>query len=163
MTSKFAVFLFVVLSACATPYQENGFQGGVRAAALGGDNYRVEANLNGYSSAGMAQDYLLLKAAETALQNGAVGFVIQSAQDTTKSSTYVTPGRSYTTASAYGVGNSVYGESTTTYSASQIESIEKPGGMLFITLVRDPVPPGLSFIKASEIVAAIGPRVKRGG
>ncbi|MFT3723037.1 MAG: hypothetical protein QM773_05560 [Hyphomonadaceae bacterium] len=163
MASRFAVLLFVVLSACATPYQENGFQGGVRAAPLGGDNYRVEANLNGYSSASMAQDYLLLKAAETALQNGAVGFVIQGAQDTTKSSTYVTPGQSYTTASAYGTGNSVYGQSTTTYSAPQIQHVEKPGGMLLITLVRDPVPSGLSFFNASEIVAAIGPRVKRGG
>ena len=160
-----AAFGLAILSlvACATPYQQGGFTGGVRAAALGGDHYRIEATLNAYSSASMVQDYLLLRAAETAQEQGAVGFVIQGAQDASRSGTIVVPGQSTTNAYAYGTGNYAYGQASTTYTPAQAYNFVSPGGILLITLVRDPVQPGLQYFNAAEIVAAISPRVRRPG
>jgi hypothetical protein len=140
------------LAACATPYQEIGRSGGVRAVALGGDTYRIEAHLNAYSSQSTVQDYLILRAAETAQQQGAVGFIILGAQDTSQSGTVVIPGQSNTNAYAYGAGNSTNGQSTTTYSPSQACHLVWPGGMMLIQLVREPVPAGLQY-------TAIRPRV----
>lgn len=129
---------------------------------MGGDTYRVNARLNVFSNQNHVQDYLLLRAAETAQANGSVGFVILSERDTTESATVVTPGTSTTTASAYGAGNSAYGSVTTTYTPPIAQTFESaPGGMIMIRLVREPVPEGLVFINAAETIAAISPRVRR--
>lgn len=74
--------LAVSVGACSTPYRA-GTDGllcrgglgefmcsGVNASALGGDTYRIDASLNRYSSQSTLQDYLLLRAAELALENG---------------------------------------------------------------------------------------------
>jgi hypothetical protein len=153
--------LALTLAACATPYQTGGFAGGVSAAPLGQDTFRIQAQLNAFSNQSMVQDYLLLRAAETAQQHGAVGFVILGSQDTSQSGTFVTPGSSYTTGSAYRVGNSVYGSATTTYTPAQAYNFVKPGGLMMIRLVREPVPEGVQYFSAAELIAAIGPRVRR--
>lgn len=163
MRSAFVGVALSALVACATPYQEAGMTGGVRAAALGGDVYRIEAGLNGYSSQSMVQDYLLLRAAETALANGAVGFVVLDARDTSGTGTVVIPGQSTTNAYVYGSGNYAYGSATTTYNPAQVYNFVRPGGILMVRLVREPIPTGIQYFNASEIVAAIGPRVRRGG
>jgi hypothetical protein len=159
MRNALVAALVCSLAACATPYQESGLSGGVRAATLGGDSYRIEAHLNAYSSQSTVQDYLLLRAAETAQQQGAVGFIILGAQDTSQSGTVVLPGQSTTNAYAYGAGNYAYGQSTTTYSPSQAYHVVRPGGMMMIQLVRAPIPQSLQYFNAGEIVTAIGPRV----
>ncbi|MGD9979978.1 MAG: hypothetical protein AB7H66_15640 [Hyphomonadaceae bacterium] len=157
----FAAIAALVTVSCATPYQQSGFTGGVQALPIGRDTYRVEAALNAYSSQSMVQDYLLLRAAETAQSNGAVGFVIHGAQDTSTTGRVVVPGQATTNAYAYGAGNYAYGQATTTYTPAQAYNFIRPGGMMMITLVREPVPAGLQYFSASEIIAAIGPRVRR--
>jgi hypothetical protein len=162
MKNMLVATLLLSLAACATPYQQNNwFFGGVSAAPMGGDVYRIQAQLNAFSDQSRVQDYILLRAAETAREQGAVGFVVLDAQNTSESGTVVIPGSSQTTASAYKVGNSVYGSATTTYSPAQAHTIVRPGGLVMIRLVREPAPAGLQYFNAEELIAAIGPRVRR--
>ncbi len=156
-----AAALAFALAACATPYGEANVFGGVSAAPMGGDVYRIQAQLNAFSSPEMVQDYLLLRAAETAQANGAEGFVIVDSRDATRTSTIVTPGQSYTTANAYGYGNSAFGSATTTYQPPIANTVVAPGGILMIRLVRQPGEGDNAFLRASDIIAAIGPRVRR--
>ncbi|HCK83099.1 MAG TPA: hypothetical protein DHW63_00815 [Hyphomonadaceae bacterium] len=151
----------VLLVACATPYHERGWANlGVDAAPMGGDLYRVQARLNIFSDQARVQDFLMLRAAETAQANGAIGFVILGTQDTTEHSTLIIPGTATTTGSAYGAGNSVYGSATTTYMPAQVSDMSAPGGIMMIRLVRAPVPEGLHYLKAAEVIAAVGSRVR---
>ncbi len=68
--------LLLWLSGCQTPYQEMGFDGGVSAAPIGNDMYRISARGNGYTDSTVVQDYVLLKAAETAIQAGHSHFIV---------------------------------------------------------------------------------------
>jgi len=154
-------FALAALCACSTPYQSSGLSGGVSAAAMGNDVFRIQANLNGYSSQSMVQDYLLLRAAETALEQGAVGFVILDARDDSRAGQFVVPGSSTTTANVTAYGNTAYGTANTTYRPAQAYNFLRPGGILMIGLVRQP-PSDRQYFSAQEIVSAIGPRVRRG-
>jgi uncharacterized lipoprotein YajG len=60
----------LVLGACETPYQEMGFTGGVSAAQMSADSYRIVSRGNAYTSNTAVTDYTLLKAAETTRQAG---------------------------------------------------------------------------------------------
>jgi hypothetical protein len=152
--------LILALAACATPYQEkSGLLGGVSTSQIGRDTYRIEGRLNAFSSGGMLQDYLLLRAAETAASRGAQGFIILGSQDTSRSGTIAIPGQAITTGSAYAVGNTAYGQTTTTYTPLQAFNIVKPGGLLMIQIVYDRVPEGMRYFSASEIISVIGSRV----
>jgi hypothetical protein len=61
---------------CATPYQDMGFSGGVLAQQMTANTFRIVARGNGYTGTTTVQDYVMLKAAETAIQNGGTHFVI---------------------------------------------------------------------------------------
>jgi hypothetical protein len=153
--------LALALVGCATPYHERGWANlGVDAAPLGGDVYRVQARLNMFSDQSRLQDFLLMRSAETAKAQGAVGFVIVGSQDTTQHSTMIVPGSATTTGSAYGVGNAVYGSATTTYTPAQAYNVAVPAGIMTIRLVREPVPDGLQYINSAETIAAIEPRLR---
>lgn len=148
MRRTFAALLMLGVAACATGYNTRG----VVAAPLGGDVYRVEANLNQYSNSAMVQDYLLLRAAETALDAGAHGFTVVSNQDTTRQRTFVTGGRAQTQVNAFG-------HITTTYTPPNVTQREFPRGMMVISLVRGASRPE-GYFSAQEIERAIRPRVK---
>jgi hypothetical protein len=141
--------LFVLaLAACATGYNTRG----VVAVPLGTDLYRVEANLNQHSNQSMVQDYLLLRAAETALQAGAHGFTVVSNQDTTRQRTLMTGGGARTQVNAFGTA-------TTTYTPPNLTQQEFPRGMMVISLVRGANRPQ-GYFSAQELERAIRPRVK---
>lgn len=152
--------LLALVAACATPYVEGGLMGGVNAVPMGGDVYRVQAQLNAYSDQSMVQDYLLLKAADTAVAQGAVGFVIIDSQNTSRTATIVTPGTATTTANAQAFGNSAYGTATTTYTPAQAHTMIRPGGIMLISLVRE-APANGAYFNAAQIQQAIGARVRR--
>lgn len=69
------------LSACATPYQEMGYTGGVSATQLTGDTFQIVAKGNGYTSSSVIERYALRKAAEVTVANGYDLFLIASAAD----------------------------------------------------------------------------------
>jgi hypothetical protein len=159
----------IALSACATPYSGpgvgdtlmGGFAGGVKAEPLAPDYYRISAKLNAFSTPEMVQDYLLLRAADEATAQGAIGFVIEGTADASKAFSVTTPGTATTYGSAYSTGNYAYGSATTTYSPGQTSYGVKPGGIMMIRLVREPVPEGVRYIKAADIEATVGARIKR--
>lgn len=78
------ILLSIILAGCATPYQELGALGGVSAAQTGKDTFRISARTNGYTDPAAAQDFVLMKAAETAQQHGATHFSIIDESDVTR-------------------------------------------------------------------------------
>lgn len=80
------LLLAVALAGCATPYQEMGALGGVSAAQTGNDTFRISARTNGYTDPAAAQDFVLMKAAETAQQHGATHFAIIDETDVSRTS-----------------------------------------------------------------------------
>ncbi|MDA4847459.1 CC0125/CC1285 family lipoprotein [Hoeflea poritis] len=151
----FCLAIAIVLAGCQTPYQEAGFEGGVTAAPITNDTYRISARGNGYTASSTIQDYALLKAAETTLERGANYFVILSGSDATQQSVGYTPGSSNTTF----IGNTAY----TTYQPGYQYDIVKPGQDLIIQVVN--VPPGKApppgAFPAQEVFDNINPRVVR--
>lgn len=65
-----------MLAGCATPYQDMGMRGGVAAAPITDDLWRITARGNLHTGAETIQDHVLLKAAETTLAAGRSHFVI---------------------------------------------------------------------------------------
>ena len=78
------------LGACATPYQEMGFTGGVSATQLTSDTFQIVAKGNGYTSASAIERYALRKAAEVTVANGYDLFLIASAADRGRISGFMT-------------------------------------------------------------------------
>lgn len=145
----------VALAGCQTPYQEPGFDGGVSAAPITNDTYRISARGNQFTEGTTIQDYALLKAAETTLNRGDNYFLILSGSDATQRTTGYVAGTSNTTI----VGNTA----TTTYQPGYQYDIVKPGEDLIIQVVN--VPPGSSpppgAFPAQEVFDNINPRVVR--
>lgn len=141
----------LALAGCATAYGDRNWAGyGVEAAPMGGQMYRVTARLNDVSTEGQLQDYLMLKAAETAQANGAAGFEIVSTQAHTRTGGVSMPGTSNTTASGF-----------TTYSPGAFIPLVEPSGTLTIRLISEAQPDNPAYIDASTVIAAIAPRVQR--
>ena len=91
-----ALLAAVILSGCATKYQEMGFTGGVVAEPVMTDVYRIVARGNGYTSPDKVQDFALMKAAETTLAVGGTYFVVVNEIDRTKVDVGQTPGTAQT-------------------------------------------------------------------
>jgi hypothetical protein len=143
------------LSACTTTYGEMGIGGGVTAAAVTSDTYRISARGNGYTDATTIQDYSLLKAAETTLAAGRTHFAILSGADATSRSYGQTAG----TFNTNFYGNSAF----TTYNPGYTYDIVKPGEDLMIRVFTprqgQAIPP--NAFNAQEVYDNINPRVKR--
>jgi hypothetical protein len=70
------VLVLLLLTCCATPYQEMGLGGGVDAQKLGSNTYKIMAYGNALASPALMRDYAMRKAAETTRQAGNTHFVI---------------------------------------------------------------------------------------
>jgi hypothetical protein len=69
------------LAGCATPYQEMGLGGGVRAVRITGDIAQVTARGSTLTDADRIEQYVLRKAAETTLASGFDHFEVISSSD----------------------------------------------------------------------------------
>jgi hypothetical protein len=151
-----ALAVVALLAGCATRYQEMGLMGGVAAEQMSADVFRIKSRGNGYTDATTVQDYVLLKAAETAKSIGGTHFQVISAADATRQQVVSTPGT---------VNTSVYGNAAlTTYTPPSTSIMNKPGQDVYIRVLRLPPgnqPPAGAFA-ADDIVQFIGGRVKRG-
>lgn len=146
--------LALFLAGCATRYGDLGIAGGVQAEPIMPGVYRIIARGNGYTAASTVQDFMLLKAAETTLENGGTHFVIGGVSDQSQAFVYTTPG----TLQVSRVGNTAYGS----YTPGMSIPVYKPGSDTIITILkigRGQVPPPAAF-DAKLIVQTIGPRVK---
>jgi hypothetical protein len=76
------ILIPLLLTCCATPYQEySPLGGGVRAEKLSANTYKIESYGNGYATPALVHDYAMLKAAETTQQAGGTHFVIARDKD----------------------------------------------------------------------------------
>jgi len=149
-----AFLLLLLIQACSTTYGEMGATGGVSAAAITSDTYRISARGNGFTDSTTIQDYVLLKAAETTLENGHTHFTIVSSADATRTSIGQTAG--YMQTNVY--GNYAY----STYNPGSTYTVVKPGEDLIIRIFT--LRPGQSMagaFAAQEVYDSINPRVER--
>jgi len=71
MLKKVSIFILVgLLTACATPYQEDGFGGGVSNLQVGETIWEIDARGNAFTSESQVRDFVLLKASEIGRANG---------------------------------------------------------------------------------------------
>lgn len=130
-----------IVAACATPYQQMGFTGGVNDLQLNDTTYRITARGNGYTNPERVQDFVLLRASEIAMSRGYAGFIINGAADQSTVAQFTTPG--YATTNTYGTAMgggglaSLNTTSTTTYTPPVTHTFFKPGAAVIITLVQN--------------------------
>lgn len=150
MRASVVLFVGLVLAGCATRYQDMGPTGGVNAAPITNDLYRISARGNLYTDNGTIQDYVLLKAAETTVAAGRTHFAIVGKQDGS-------PSRGLYSRSALGAKDEHYG-----FGLIDKHRYE-PGEDLMVRLL----PTTLSAedkaeaIDARQIIANVGARVQR--
>ena len=153
---QIVVWLCLLLASCSTPYQEMGFRGGVSAERVTASTYRIVASGNSFTGYRDIQDYTLLKAAETTKATGGTHFLIVDAQDASRVSYDVSPGRATTVFN----GN----VASTIYSPSRTRADVKPGQDTYIRVLTIPAggtPPADAY-PADEIIAFVGSRVSKG-
>ena len=90
MLSKVLATLIIsllVLSGCATPYQDKGFTGGFEETRLDVDVYQIRFSGNGLTGEQRAFDFAFLRAAELTLEAGYSYFVVLDGKDWVDAST----------------------------------------------------------------------------
>lgn len=127
----------LVLSGCATNYKSTGLSGGFSETQLAENVWSVRFKGNGYTSREKSSEFCLLRCADVCLDNGYNYFVLVDQSETAKVSTHVQPSTSYTTGSAYTLGNTTYGNATThTYGGSSY-NMSKPRSNNTIMCFKD--------------------------
>jgi len=93
MTKRTLVWigLSVLLTACATPYQERGLRGGVTATPLNESVYEIRASGNYVTSGDQIKDFVLLKSAEICRDNSFTHFIPLNQSDTSQTTTIQNP------------------------------------------------------------------------
>jgi hypothetical protein len=131
------------LGACATPYQEMGFTGGVSATQLTGDTFQIVAKGNGYTGSSVIERYALRKAAEVTVANGYDLFLIASAVDRSRVSGFAT--------------NSQYNGNG--YSSGFSTPIYSPGQTLTVKTFKGPKPADAppNLYDAREVLRYLAP------
>lgn len=145
LAASLALGLLLVMGACETPYQEDGpdtLRGGVTSRMVSEDVYEIVVHTNGFSSNGRVHDFALLRGAEIAQREGAIGFIFVSAEDLTSSERVI----------GYGDGGR--------YSSAVGVMVVRPGSAVTMQLVREPtqVLAERRVYLASDILADLGPK-----
>ena len=158
---KFVIFLIVlVLTGCATTYQREGLTGGYSDTQLGENIFQVSFRGNGYTSREQTSDFTLLRSAELALEKGFRYFVIVDSEKYSKTGTYTTPTKSYTTATAYSYGNYAHGSATTTTYGGQTFFISKPRATNTVLCFKEKPETNGLFFEAEFVVKSIKQKYK---
>src|SRR5580658_8637631 len=113
-----------ILTACATPYQEMGAIGGVKAVRITNDTVQITAAGNAYTDADTIERYALRRAAEETVNDGFDLFRIANTADRTA------------------VGSESFGSASSTkygvFGSSFSMPVIKPGETLTIRMLRGP-------------------------
>jgi hypothetical protein len=151
-----AGLLGLAVAGCGTVYKDMEGGRGVQALQMAADVWRIEARGNAYTDANIVKDYMLLKAAETAKQNGGSHFIIVEQADASAKSSTITPGARQSVV-AGNTRRSVYMPST-------ISRQMLPGQDAYIRVIKiadgEAAPPEAK--SADEIIKYIGGRIPRG-
>lgn len=131
------VFSALLLSACATTYQSQGFTGGYTETQLDVNVFRVSFNGNAYTSRDRVADFTLLRSAELTLENGYKYFVVVDATNYSKQGLVNTPQTTTTNANVNVYGNTAYGTATSTTTGGNSYVISKPGASNTIVMLEE--------------------------
>lgn len=175
-TSRISILFSAVLlvSGCAmpTPYQPQGLTGGFAESRVSDTVYRVRFSGNGFTARDKVWYYWIHRCAELTLAKGYTGFTLEPdkpqppkpVSQRNGDEAVIRPAASAETggiaqgyAPAKGSGGYTYipsygGGTVTTYSASA-----------FIHLLREPIPPGVSYFRAQTVVDMLKPYVASAG
>jgi len=152
--SALCAILFMCLFGCTT-YQEMGFTGGVTALQLNANTWVFKASGNAFSNEAQTSDFLMLKAAETALDNGFTHFASLEERSESKQYVYSSPGTSSASSSCGSRGCS----SSASASGPSSSTYYKPEGELkarFIKVSSGPSPG--NAISAELIYRQLAPK-----
>lgn len=122
----FVTGIVLAISACSTSYHRNGWSGGFKDTQLDENVFRVAFHGNGYTSRERVSDFVLLRSAELAIENGFKYFSLIDSQSYSSVSSHTTQKSSNTTFSATQSGNNVFGNANTTTSGGKTYYISKP-------------------------------------
>jgi len=150
------VVMVILLSGCATGYQRKSWTGGYTDMKLQDDIFKVSFRGNAYCHQERAEDFVLLRSAEVALENGYKYFIIIDEKSRTQTSAYTTPttAQTYGTASAYGGPGYASGSysGTTYYSGGQTYILHKPSMVNVIKCFKEkPADASLMIYDAEQI------------
>lgn len=135
---KIAVILFsLCMVGCATAYKRTGFTGGYNDMKIQDDVFKVSFRGNAYTGSGKVEDFVLLRSAEVALNNGYKYFVIIDEKSAMKTSAYTTPVTANTNGVLNSFGNMASYNSQTTYSGGQTYIFHKPSSTNTIKCFRE--------------------------
>jgi hypothetical protein len=134
----------IALSGCATPYQAKGFHGGYKDTQIDSNTEMVSFRGNGFTDRQTVQSYLLYRCAQVTVEAGYDYFILTSNDTEAREGTISTPSAysSTTTASAFGVGNSAFGQAQTTgtITPGQAIPITKYGANAIIRMFKGKKP-----------------------
>lgn len=139
-----AVFACLFVTSCSTPYQEMGARGGVEATSITNDTVQIAVRLNAYTDKSLATQYLLLKSAETTIENGFGHFQVLD-QDEYSKDISTTSGNQY-------YGN--YQFNTVTMRKPRIDAIIK------MFSGRKPEGTPSNVYDANDVVSTLGPKLR---
>jgi hypothetical protein len=141
----------VVLAGCATPYQDLGLRGGVRAVQITSDIAQVTARGSAMTDSDRIEQYVLRKAAETTLAAGYDHFEVVSASDRTRT--------------IQGVAGYAATTQTGFPSAGLSLPFIRPGETVLIRMSRGTASgaAGATLFDAREVVAHLGEPARRRG
>lgn len=134
----FAALTAILVSGCATPYKQSGLMGGFTETQLDENVYKVSFRGNGYTSGERAEELALLRSADLTMRKGYKYFVLADSNSDSKiASSYTAPVTSHSNSSAYAVGNTVYGSSTTTSYGGHTQYYVKPSTTNTVVMFRE--------------------------
>jgi hypothetical protein len=154
-----SIIVPILFAGCATAYKADGFTGGFTETKLAPDIVRVTFRGNGYTKRERVQDFAFLRAAELAISDGYLFFVILNESNDSKMSSFSTGGYAQTSGTAYMSGNRAYYSGQTTYSPVQTYNIYKPESGLLVRFLKVKPDDGLAF-DAAFLISAL--KVKYG-
>ena len=91
MKKIIALGIVVALSGCATAYQPQGLSGGFSSTQLDNNVFAITFKGNAFTSRETANDFALLRSAETSLENGCGYFVVLDGQQYSQTGSFTTP------------------------------------------------------------------------
>lgn len=143
------------LASCQTQYSEYDGSFGVSAYPMGDDLYRITARGNPFTDQMTVMDFILLKAAETAIQKGYDTFAIIGAVD--NSTRNVSRGPGVVTTSIVG------GTATSFVTPPQTYTFDSPGAHVLVKIGNLKAGESLrsGMFNARQTYDAISPRVQR--
>ena len=135
---KYSIIALLVLfvAGCSTSYDKKSFwnDGGFSETEVQPGVFVVRFVGNEFTSTERTSDFAMLRASELCLSRNMQYMRVGNIRSETKKTGYI-PGSSTTTTNAYGIGNSVYGSSTTTFNPGT--ELYSPESGLTVTCVSE--------------------------